>query len=943
MTRKLFSLGIALSLLTPLTAAEIKPALELASPFVDDAVLQREMPLPVWGWAAPGSKVTVTFAGQTQTATADELGKWMLKLQPLAASAEEREMTVNDAVGGSITRKGLLVGEVWFASGQSNMDWLAGKSMCVDLANNLSKSKVDVPIREYTVDTGSALFPCTRASSEQGWKRAKSAGGFSALALAFAAELHQELKVPVGILRSTHGATPIETWTAYEGFAEHPQLQEIAATIRQSNPGTIDSKKALENYVTALNTWQVESEKLIDRGGAALPRPKLPGIADDWKGASRKFNKKIAPLIPYAIRGAIWCQGEHNSDNGKIYAAKMEALINGWRKHWARPELPFYFTQMQCYGDTNPDSNGFADVREAQTLFFKNAKHVGMVAQHDFNPDPRGIHYTNKLDAGKRLARWALAHEYGQDIPYTGPIYKSSNIESGKVRVQFEQRGPGGGLMVGSKGMQDDFKTPGAYVEPAKETPGAPLKHFRLAGKDRVWHAAEAVIEGSEVVVSSKAVPEPVGVQYAYNASPIGANLYNKAGLPALPFAYFEGKQYFLEDQPANQAKAEQPTAKNSYLQPSTLLRNQAVLQRGLPVPVWGHAEPNTEITVTFGDQKKTTKTNDFDYWQVTLDSMPASATGRDLVITCSNGLTKTIKDVLIGDVWVMTGAMSLTSGLAAQKNGESPPKALPLVREFRIRAKARISPTPRKKQLEIGGGKYMATWDDVNFDSKENQPSALAYHFASGAQELGVPLGIITLGSESPPLTWMSPAAIQTAAGFEKERDELNLVYPNTAACKAAITQYIETLKQYHGAVAALLKAGKEIPTDLADKAPAFPQPFYNEWASRTESATHTYNFCISPLTPCAVRGVVWIPGKENISEDVARYSPSLKAYADGLAVTYGQKEVPFVYAHPTNKLVSGITAPQLAHPASAEIDEWPKSFEAIATELGTAAKNIK
>ncbi len=940
MTQKLLSLGIALSLLTPLTAA---PSLELASPFVDDAVLQREMPLPVWGWAAPGSKVTVAFASQTQTATADELGKWMLKLQPLTASAEERELTVTDTAGGNITRKGLLVGEVWFASGQSNMDWLAGKSLCLDLANTLSKSKEDIPIREYTVDTGSALYPCTRADSELGWKRAKSAGSFSALALAFAAELHAELKVPIGILRSTHGATPIETWTAYEGFAEHPQLQEIAANIRQSNPSTTDSKAALENYFTALNAWQVESEKLIERGGAALPRPKLPGIADDWKGASRKFNKKIAPLIPYAIRGAIWCQGEHNSDNGKIYAAKMDALINGWRKHWARPELPFYFTQMQCYGDADPDSNGFADIREAQTLFFKNAKHVGMVAQHDFNPDPRGIHYTNKLDAGKRLARWALAHEYGKDIAYTGPIYKSSNITGDQVRIQFEQRGPGGGLMVGSKGMQNDIKTPGAYVEPAKETPGAPLQHFRLAGKDRVWHAAQAVIEGNEVVVTSKAVPEPVGVQYAYNASPIGANLYNKAGLPALPFAYFEGKQFFLEDQPAAQAKAEQTKAKNSYLQPSTLLRNQAVLQRDLPVPVWGHADPNSEITVTFGDQKKTTKTNDFDYWQVTLDAMPASAIGRDLTITSSNGLTKTIKDVLIGDVWFMTGAMSLTSSPAPPKNGEALPKALPLVREFRIRAKARISPTPRKQQMEIGSGKYMATWDNVNFDSKETLPSALAYHFATGAQEPGVPLGIVTLGSESPPLTWMSPAAMQTAAGFEKERDELNLVYPNTPACKAAITQYIQTLKQYHANISALLKAGKEIPIDLADRAPAFPQPFYNEWASRTESATHTYNFCISPLTPCAIRGVVWIPGKDNITTDVARYSPSLKAYADGLAVTYGQPKVPFLYAQPTTQLVSGITPPQLANPPSYEINEWPKNLETIATKLGTAARIIK
>ena len=162
-----------------------------------------------------------------------------------------------------------------------------------------------------------------------------------------------------------------------------------------------------------------------------------------------------------------------------------------------------------------------------------------------------------------------------------------------ELRVQFEQRGPGGGLMVASKGMQaDGQKDPNAYVEPARETKGIPLKYFRLAGKDKVWHAAKAVIEGDEVVVTSKAVPEPRGVQYAYSATPMGANLYNKAGLPAIAFAYFEGKQMFKEDDPVivarEKAEAERKYGKKTYLLPSTLFRDRAVLQRDLPVPVWG-------------------------------------------------------------------------------------------------------------------------------------------------------------------------------------------------------------------------------------------------------------------------------------------------------------------------------------------------------------------
>lgn len=943
-------IGIAFAVfaswLSPLAAAEVELSLELASPFVDDAVLQREMPLPVWGWAAPDSKITVEFAGQSQITTADAQGKWLVRLAPLTASAEEREMSVTDAKGGSITRKGLLVGEVWFASGQSNMDWLASKSMCSELAGTLAKSKVDVPIREYTVDTGSALYSCSHASAEGGWKRAKSASGFSALALAFAADLHQELKVPIGIIRSSHGATPVETWTAYEGFAEQPQLQDIAAMIRSSNPTTTEGQAAFAKFNDDLKTWQVESEKLVNRGGAALPRPNLPGICDDWKGASRMYNKKIAPLIPYAIRGAIWCQGEHNSDNGKIYADKMQALINGWRKNWGNPDMPFYFTQMQCYGDTNPNSVGFADVREAQTLFFMNAKNVGMVAQHDFNPNPKGIHYGNKLDAGKRLARWALAHEYGKDIPYTGPIYKSSKVEGGNVRVQFEQRGPGGGLMVGSKGMEIDVRTPGAYVEPAKETPGAPLKHFRLAGKDQVWHAAEAVIAGDELIVSSKAVPEPLGVQYAYNASPIGANLYNKAGLPALPFAYFNGKQYFQASKvgavAAEDAEAGEKPEPKAYLLPASLFRAHAVIQRDLPVPVWGHGVSNTDITVTFGDQKKTTKVGEFNQWSLTLDPMPASSKGRDLEISCSNGEKKTIQYILVGDVWMMTGCNELAGESFKIKPGEKISlTALPLVREFRIKTKARRSPAPRKLKLEIGSGKYESSWQTADFDDDGDMPSVVAYHFAAQVQEPGVPVGIVTLGAENPPLTWVSYAAMQRAAGFEKERDELNLAYPNTDSCKAAVGKYIEAVKQYNLTVTALLKAGKEVTAAMADKAPGFPQPYYNEWVSYTESATHTYNFCISPLTPYAVRGVVWMPGKENIGGDVSKYSPSLQIYASSLAETYGQTKVPFLYAQPSAKLVEGITTQQIG--TAVEFDEWPKSLEMISIKLGAEAKKLK
>ncbi|MFC1805688.1 sialate O-acetylesterase [Planctomycetota bacterium] len=939
-------LGVWVFLALAASAASGQP-LELGSPFVDNAILQRDMPVPLWGWASPGSKVTVEFAGQKKSAKADAKGKWMVKLDPMSANATPRTLTVTSSTGNRHSKiENVLVGEVWFASGQSNMEWVAGKSMCRELASTLQRSKEEIPIREYQVDTGSALFPQSRTTAKEGWKRSRGAGGFSALALAFAWTLYEELKVPVGILRSSHGATPIETWTAYEGFAAHPKLQDIALKIRQSDPRTPECKAAHEKFYDDLRTWQKDSEELVKRGGSALPRPKLPGIADEWKGPSRMYNKKIAPLIPYAIRGAIWCQGTSNGNDGKIYADKLEALMNGWRKNWGRPDLPFYFTQQQHYGDPDPDHVGFADLREAQTLFFMRAKNVGMVPQHDLNSArPQGIHYYNKLDPGKRLARWALAHQYGKDIPYTGPIFKSCAVDGDKVRVQFEQRGPGGGLMVASKGLQADYrKDPSAYVEPARATPGEKLKHFRLAGKDKVWHPAEAVIDGDEVVVTSKAVPEPRGVQYAYCATPMGANLYNRAGLPAIPFTYFDGKQMFNEDDPkivaAAKAEAERRWGKKAYLLPATLFRNRAVIQRGLPVPVWGHGVPGTEITVAFGDQKKKAKVDEFERWHVTLDPMPASSQGRDLGIRCSNGEARTVRDVLVGDVWIMTGSRQLSGELIRAKKGEGVvPKALPLVREFRIKTKARRFRTPRKLRMEIGGGKYVASWQPADFDDIGDPPSVVAYHFASRVQQPGVPVGIVTLGAENPPLTWVSYEGMQKAAGFEKERDHLNLAYPDTDVCKRAVVAYIETVKQYNRKVAALLEAGDAIPAELADRAPAFPEPFYNQWASRTETATHTYNFCVSPLTPFAICGVVWIPGKNNIGEDVSRYAAALNAYANSLPKTYGQDKVPFLFAQPTAELVEGVAMPEIKNAISVEFSQWPRSLKEIAARLGAVA----
>jgi len=913
--------------------------LELASPFTDNAVLQCEMKVPVWGWGKPGSEITVSFAGQERKTTTNSNGSWRVDLEPLTASSEPQALIVKDASGASITRNKLLVGEVWLASGQSNMDWLAGKSNVGTIARDLAKNQI--PIREYLVDTGSSIFPCSRADSKAGWQGPESAGGFSALALAFAVEIQRELGVPVGILRASHGATPSETWTAYEGFVSQPDLKHITQLIEETDPSTPAGQAAYTRHYEDLLTWQQESAKLIEKGGEALPRPPIPGVAGDWKGASRMHNKKIAPLIPYAIRGVIWCQGEHNSGDGKIYASKKQALLDGWRKLWNRPELPFYFTQLQCYGGPDPDSIGFADAREAQTLFYKNNQHVGMVVQTDLNPvRPEGIHPFNKLDPGKRLARWALANDYGRkDLAFTGPMYESHQFSGGKVRVKFTQRGPGGGLMVGSKGLEADAKTsPESFVEPARETPGKALQHFRLAGKDRVWHPATAVIDGEEVVVSSPQVSKPVGVQYAYSASPLGSNLYNRAGLPAIPFAILDGKVLFQEDIKKPEPKAIASTEPKGSLNPSSLMRTGMVLQRDQKVPVWGHGIPGSTITVRFAGQEKTATVDEYKRWSLHLDPMPAAAKGRDLQLSSSANETRTIKDVLVGDVWFLTGGLSVSGEIFGAKGAATfPTEALPLVREFRIRTKTRRHATPRKMGMEVGGGtKYGSFWDTMTLDNADRPPSVFGYHFAKAVHQPGVPLGLINLGGDSPPLTWISLEGMQSVTGFEEKRDEINLAYPNTESAKKALTAYIADLKSYAASISDLRKAGKEIPDALAAAIPNFPSPPYNQWVGYTETATHTYNFCIAPNTPCGVRGVVWMPDPSNLETDKSRYAAAVAAYANSLPITYGQTKVPFVFAHPKD----GGEAPKLPDATRIDFAEWPKSLADIATQLGSAVK---
>ena len=445
-------------------------------------VLQRDLPVPVWGWAEAGEKVSVSFAGQTKTSKAGDDGKWMVKLDPLKANSEAASLTVEG--NNKISLDNVLVGEVWICSGQSNMEWRLGGSM---------KAKEEVAaadhplIRLFDVP-GHTTSPLPKEKGAGRWQvcAPKSANGFSAVGYFFGRRLQKDLDVPVGLVGSNWGGTRIEPWTTLAGFESVPELSKLAE--------------------------QVKNYKADTKVGGGSP--------------SAIYNSMVHPLAPFAMRGGIWYQGESNGGEGVTYYQKKHALVNGWRKVFQNKDLAFYWVQLANFRDENQDpagGDGWAKIREAQTQAL-DIPGTGMAVITDIGA-AKDIHPRNKQDVGWRLAQWALHQTYGKkNLVPAGPLFKNHKVEGSGIRLSFNYVGKG--LMVGKKNG----------LEPTAEVKGGKLAHFAIAGEDKKWFWAEATIDGDTVVVKSADVPKPVAVRYGFTTNPAKANLYNREGIPASPF-----------------------------------------------------------------------------------------------------------------------------------------------------------------------------------------------------------------------------------------------------------------------------------------------------------------------------------------------------------------------------------------------------------------------
>jgi sialate O-acetylesterase len=504
------------------SVTRLAAAVELPPVLSSHMVLQRDIPAPIWGSAAPGEKVIVSFRAQRKEATADERGKWQVRLDPLQAGGPD---TLTVAGANTLKLEDVWVGEVWVGSGQSNMAHPAS----VYVQNDPVLASLSA-----TPSPGVRLMK----SGNKGWQAAdnENMSKFSATLLTFGLRLHQELKVPVGLMVGAVAATPSGLWISQEALDSDAACQ--AAIAKASTPEALD--KAQKEHQRRLEAWNqrtaasradasADPEAKSPKGPRKPAAPVPPGQCAQGR-VGELYDLHIRPLIPYGIRGVLWDQGENGTGmTGVDQVTLMGALIAGWRKEWGQGEFPFLYVQKPSGGGTalaendpvtrlaepvaalpsKPPGSGEGLQRELHLRILKHP-HTAMVTSSDLGG---GLHPANKSGYGTRAARVASGFVYGKAIEFYGPLYQSHQIDGSKVRIRFEHAGKG--LLVGR---------------------GPTLQGFQIAGADRRWRWAEALIEGGTVVVSHPEVPAPVAVRYAWGSHTPWANLFNQDGLPAQTF-----------------------------------------------------------------------------------------------------------------------------------------------------------------------------------------------------------------------------------------------------------------------------------------------------------------------------------------------------------------------------------------------------------------------
>ncbi|MBN1293487.1 MAG: sialate O-acetylesterase [Candidatus Latescibacteria bacterium] len=487
-----------------ISAMPVFSDVKLPGIFGNNMVLQQNMQIPIWGTADPGEKVTVMIDGKRFENKAGKDGCWMVKLKKMKYGGPYT-MTVQGK--NNISYSGILIGEVWICSGQSNMAWTIGN--VTDIDSEVTKANLPeirmITINRISKETPQNDFP----GNTPQWVVCdpETVKKFSAVGFFFGKVLHQELQVPIGLIHSSWGGSVAEAWTSYKILESKKELKPIVENLDELKANYPGAKEQYDKQIADQQKARAEGKQITTY---ILP-PRGPETRD-WP--SGLYNAMIYPMIPYAIKGVIWYQGESNSVRAWQYRTLFPAMMQNWRKDWKQGNFPFLYVQLANW---ETESTGvtrgwgsWPELREAQTMTLKFPK-TAMAVTIDIG-NPENIHPNNKWDVGYRLALGALHVAYKRNIVYSGPIYKSMKKNGDTIRINFDYVADG--LMTKNGGQ---------------------ISGFEIAGEDRVFHKATANIEGNCVVVTSHEVPKPEAVRYGWDDNP-ECNLFSTAGLPASPF-----------------------------------------------------------------------------------------------------------------------------------------------------------------------------------------------------------------------------------------------------------------------------------------------------------------------------------------------------------------------------------------------------------------------
>jgi sialate O-acetylesterase len=496
----LLSCGFAL---IPMLRAELK----LPAIISDHMVLQQKQANPIWGWDTPGTKVTVTFAGQSHTATADNSGKWTVKLNAVPANAKPQTLTISGTSKRDV--QDVLVGEVWMCAGQSNMQWTLAQTYTGDLeaaATNLPNVRLITVPRVGTQELKTDFKGQWEAATPQ------TARTFSAVGLIYGRYLHEILGVPVGLINNAWGGSAAEAWVRRTSLEKDSRFQALMERTKKRE-AELQSEKGKADFAASTEKWKVASEK------AKAEKKTVPPAPRDWLIDNARpgniFAGVVHPTLGYGMKGVIWYQGESNAGAAYEHATLFPFLIEQWRKEWGQGDFSFYWVQLADYMAEKPapGDSAWAELRETQTKTLR-LPNTGQAVIIDLG-EGRDIHPRNKYDVASRLVRWALVKDYGMKFAYRSPELKSATTNGNTITVTIDTFGSAGGLRTFDVNE---------------------VKGFAICGADKKWVWATAKIVGTDKVeVSSPEVAAPIAVRYAWADNPV-CNLYSSEGLPVTPF-----------------------------------------------------------------------------------------------------------------------------------------------------------------------------------------------------------------------------------------------------------------------------------------------------------------------------------------------------------------------------------------------------------------------